>query len=344
MPICSHIIPKFYLERFANAPDRRNGQSHLWVYEKGKDPDYRATSVQGAENGYFAFVRPDGTLDESLETRLEQLEEACLDTLVVTASQFFDIHSASRRNALAYYASMLFCRAKQRRNRSQKTYAALHAQFDELVHDDEWIAETTERFIKRHGEPITTQAVKQRLAQLATMMNGTTALRNNFVEDLVSATEIMKNVILQKPWQLWNAPQGIEFVTSDNPFISFVPMANGRLNSGHGLRKTETIGVFPLAPHVCLAMGVKGPDSVTIQSGLATNINNTVIELCERYVYSKSRSEEIRKVVDQLANSRQYGVNAFLPLGLNVPTAKDFVLYMMRLAPWPFPAWMTTDN
>jgi hypothetical protein len=83
---------------------------------------------------------------------------------------------------------------------------------------------------------------------------------------------------------------------------------------------------------------------VTIEGGLVTNINNAVIELCERYVYSKTPSDEVRKVVDQLANSRKYGVNAFLPLGLNVPTAKDFVLHMMRLAPWPFPAWMTKDS
>ncbi len=344
MPIGSHIIPKFYMERFANPPDRKNGQPHLWVYEKGEEPHYRATSVQGYENGYFAFVRPDGMLDESLEKRLEKLEEASLDTLVLTATQFFDIQSASRRNALAFYASMLFCRAKQRRNRSQKTYANLHTQFAELVHDDEWIAETTDRYIRRHGEPITKQMVTESLAQLAAMMDGTTALRNNFVEDLVNATDIMENVVLQKPWQLWNAPKGMEFVTSDNPFISFIPLGNGRLNSGHGLRKPETIGVFPLAPHVCLAMGVKGPDSVTIEPGLATTINNTVVELCERYVYSKTRSEEVRQVVDKLANSRQYGVNAFLPLGLNVPIAKDFVLHMMRLAPWPFPAWMTTDG
>lgn len=178
---------------------------------------------------------------------------------MLTATQFFDIHSASRRNALAFYGSMLFCRAKQRRNRSQKTYATLHAQFAELVHDDEWIAETTDRFIKRHGAPITTQMVKDRLKQLATMMDCPTALRNNFVEDLVSATEIMKSVILEKPWQLWNAPKGMEFVTSDNPFISFIPMGNGRLNSGHGLRKTETIGLFPLTPHTVRGPNLSGP-------------------------------------------------------------------------------------
>ena len=344
MAIGSHIIPKFYLDRFAKPPERKNGQPHLWVYERLEEPHHRATSVQGYENGYFAFVRPDGTLDESLETRLAELEGACLDTLELTASTFFDIQSASRRNALAFYASMLFCRAKQRRNRSQDTYAKLHTQFVELVNDEEWIAETTQRFIERHREPITPQMVKERLAHLATMMDGTTALRNNFVEDLVSSTELMKSVVLKKPWQLWYAPEGMEFVTSDNPFVSFIPLGNGRLNSGHGFRKPETLAAFPVAPHVCLGMGVTGPESVTIEAAFVSEINRTIIELCERYVYSKTRSEEIRQLVDQCANTRRYGVNAFLPLGINVPTAKDFVLHMMRLAPWPFPAWINTDN
>jgi hypothetical protein len=103
----SHVIPKFYLDRFANPPNRKGGHPHIWVYEKGKEPAYRATRIQGAENGYFAFVRPDAELDESLEERLAALEGSCLETLELTATPFFDIQSAARRNALALYASML---------------------------------------------------------------------------------------------------------------------------------------------------------------------------------------------------------------------------------------------
>jgi hypothetical protein len=90
-------------------------------------------------------------------------------------------------------------------------------------------------------------------------------------------------------------------------------------------------------------MGSKGQESVTIDAHLVSNINKTIIELCERYVYSKTRSEQVRQLVNEAANTRQYGVNVFLPLGMTVPTAKDFVLHMMRLAPWPFPAWLA-DN
>ena len=102
-------------------PTAKGGHPRLWVYEKGKEPAYHATRIQGAENGYFAFIAPDGKLDEGMEKRLAELEGACLETLELTASPYFDIQSATRRNALAFYASMLFCRAKQRR-KSEREY------------------------------------------------------------------------------------------------------------------------------------------------------------------------------------------------------------------------------
>lgn len=339
----SHIIPKAYLDRFANDPDREGGERQIWVYEKGREPDYRATIVQGFQNGYFAFTRDDRTLDESLEKRLADLEGACLETLELTATRFFDIQSASRRNDLAFYASMLFCRAKQRRNRSEKTYANLRQQFADLIADDEWLTQITAQYVERSGDTIRPQVLKDRIALFAERMNDTKELRNNFVEDLIATTEIMRNVALQKPWQLWRSPEGTEFITSDNPFVTFIDLGNGRLNSGHGLRKQETIGVFPIAPHVCLAMGSHGPESVTIEPARVTLINNVIIELCERYVYSKTLSEEVRRVVDKMANERKYGVNAFLPLGIKWPTAKDFVLHFLKLAPWPFPAWISEN-
>ncbi|MGA9972673.1 MAG: DUF4238 domain-containing protein [Candidatus Acidiferrales bacterium] len=340
MPIGSHIIPRAYLNQFANSPTRKGGEKLIWVYEKGKKPQLRATKRQGAENGYFGLVTQDGKLDESLEMRLAELESACLETLELTATRFFDIQSASRRNKLAFYACMLFNRAEQRRNRGEKTHVSLQAQFADLLNDDKWIAETAARCVAIRREVLEPQDLKEIIARAASTLTEPTALRNGFVEQLIGVTEIMKNVALQKPWQLWRAPGGAEFVTSDNPFVTFVDLGNGRLNSGHGLRKQETIGFFPLSPYVGLAMGAQGPDTITIGAAHVTNINNVVIELCEKYVYSKNLFESVRQSVDERANTRVYGVNTHLPLGINVPTAKDFVLHVLKLAPWPFPDWL----
>ncbi len=74
--INSHIIPGFYLEQFATK--KRSGKpGRIWVYEKTKEPDERATRVQGRENGYFSYTEADGSLNESFE---QHLAEARLGT------------------------------------------------------------------------------------------------------------------------------------------------------------------------------------------------------------------------------------------------------------------------
>jgi len=174
---------------------------------------------------------------------------------------------------------------------------------------------------------------------MAAMSEGTTALRNNFVEDLIDSVEIIKGFLLQKPWQLWNAPPGTEFVTSDNPLISFLPLNNGELNPGHGFRKPEVVAAFPLAPHVCVGMGptsFRGPESITLDAARVGKINETIIRLCERFVYARTCDDGLRRLTDKYGNTAKYGETAFLPVGLSVPTAKDFVLHYLQLGPWPF--------
>lgn len=341
MATLSHIVPKSYLNQFANPPNRKRGQPHLWVYQKDKDPHYRATSIQGCEKGYFAFTRPDGFVDETLESRLAELEGNCLDTLALTARTFYDLQSASRRNDLAFFAAMLFCRATQRRNRTEKLHADLHSQFAELSRNDAWIAEIAAVFEKKYGQELQPEALMRAMARLESVTEGTTALRNNFVEDLVESIEILKSFLLAKPWQLWNAPPRVEFITSDNPLISFLPVGNGELNPGHGFRKPDVIAAFPLAPHVCLSLGpanLRGPDSVTIAAERVGKINEAIIRLCDRFVYSKSRSDDVAQTMAEYGNTAKYGETAFLPIGLRVPTAKDFVLHLLGLKPSSFAA------
>lgn len=60
------MIPRFYLEQFSSPSKRgKDKPGRIWVYERGKKPDERSTTVQGFENGYFAYVNPDGTVEET---------------------------------------------------------------------------------------------------------------------------------------------------------------------------------------------------------------------------------------------------------------------------------------
>jgi hypothetical protein len=327
MAIASHIIPKFYLDQFSvpSSRKRKKGPANLvWVYQKNKTPTQRATVVQGAENGYFAFVRPDGTRDESFETRLADLEGACGDTLVLTARPFFDLHSASRRNTLAFYAALLFCRATQRRNQSETTFRTVWQEFSEAIADEAYIADVARHYSRKLNKQVSPEEVKRILTKLAeSQMSQPEMMKNSFVDDLLLVTDSIKTMLLQKPWQIWRAHAGVEFVTSDNPVVTFVPLRNGEWHPGYGFGRPDVMAAFPLAPCACLVIGSSGPESITADAGQVAKVNEIVIRLCDRFVYSKTFSMEVRRHVDAYGGTTRYGETAFLLLMR--PTAKEFL-------------------
>ena len=139
--IGSHIIPKFYLEQFAKGRTKKR-PGRLWVYEKGKDSDERSTSVQGFENGYFGYVRPDGSLEESFETELAKLESECDEVLVCAKFETFHWPPGSREK-IARYAGLLFSRATQARSFNFRQRNIVLAGMSEVVNDERLVAKIT---------------------------------------------------------------------------------------------------------------------------------------------------------------------------------------------------------
>lgn len=333
--IGSHIIPQFYLKQFGTpSPRGRKKPWRVWVYERDREPDHRSTSSQGAENGYFGFVKPDGTLDESFESDLAKLEGECNDVLASAKSFLFD-WSLSHRNKLAFYMGLLHSRATQRKEFTLSNWTRIITEYSELIKDEKYIADLTADYKGRFpDEDVTADAIRKRLKELAEGFQKPGAAKNVFIRDVLNHAELIKEALLRKPWQLWIAPAGIEFITSDNPVVSFVPLANGELHPGHGFAKPETVIAFPLAPDTCLVMGIPGPNEVIRvkkDNQSVNKLNEVLIMLCDRYVYSKTRSEEIRKAVDQFAGSARYGVSAFVRVGNERPSVRDFFRRNLRL-------------
>src|SRR5271169_3099437 len=129
--IGSHIIPKFYLEQFSTPSQRGTGNpGRIWVYERGQELADRATSVQGRENGYFGYYKPDGTVEESFETLLSGYENECNDLLVCAKFDTFHWPHGAREK-LASYAALLYSRATQRRTYSAKQWTKILAELRE---------------------------------------------------------------------------------------------------------------------------------------------------------------------------------------------------------------------
>jgi hypothetical protein len=154
------------LEQFANANKRKGKAGKVWTYEKKKEPQLRATNSQGYENGYFALVRPDGTTDESFETKLAELEARCIDALVCAKSKLFDLNLA-HRTTLAFYMGLLFARSTARRKFSARNWEKIKGPFSRLEFNEEYVQDLAAHFSELSGELTTPEQVRQMIRRQA---------------------------------------------------------------------------------------------------------------------------------------------------------------------------------
>jgi hypothetical protein len=183
--IGSHIIPRFYLERFATPSERGKGKpGRIWVYEKGKGPTRRATSVQGFENGYFGYVCSDGSLEESFERVLADRENECNNVLVCAASDLFHWPHGSREK-LALYAALLYSRATQRRDLSKKNHMDIIAELQAAANDAALIDELAQGLTQKLGKIAKNADVRDGICAGLEKEQHPAAAKNVFLCDLL---------------------------------------------------------------------------------------------------------------------------------------------------------------
>jgi Protein of unknown function (DUF4238) len=332
--IGSHIIPKFYLEQFSTPARQKGKPGRIWVYEKGKQPHQRSTSVQGAENGYFGYIRDDGSVDgvleEAFEKELARRESECATVLFCSKSHLYHWPHGSREK-LAFYAALLFSRATQRREHSAKNSRYTVEMFERAINEDKTLRDDLIAcFKQRFNQDFTEQEIRDLLLKPVLQSRGLDAEKNQFLTDLIENAESVARFILDKPiWEVWQPPEGLEFVTSDNPLVSAVHLPHGKFHPGYGFGKREIIALFPLAPTACLAAGTfsSGTTGVvgyrSVEASAVAEVNEAVVSISDRYVYSKTRSDELQKTVDLYGASFRYGVNALMPVGIKLPSVAE---------------------
>lgn len=312
MSIRSHTVPRAYLERFATP--RRSKPGRIWVYEKSKESVWRSTKSQGFEKGYFEFVHPDGRRDESMEPALARLEDQCLDALVSARSELCDLSLVTVN--LATYMAMLFRRSTVSRKPNARRWSDIARPYADLASNEKYTQDIADYYSKQMNHEFTPNDVKRMIQDQSKRFSDQTFTKNNFVRDLFVFIAIGKEQMLKKFWQVWYAPGGAEFVTSDNPVVTFL-RAGAQQElwvPGFGFGYDGVVVGFPLAPDACLAMFDRPQltDRRKVDPETVTRMNKILVSCCDRFVYSRTRSDEISKIVNQLAATSVPGVNAFM--------------------------------
>ena len=324
--IASHTIPAFYLKQFSSRAANRKADL-VWVYERNQHPAQRNIRKQGKQNGYFGARGPDGSIDDKEhEKAMARLENECNESLVCARSDLFDRSSTRHRRRLAFYAALLYARSTQRRSHSEHVGKQVIADLASAAEDEALMTEIADKINSLATESLFTAASVRDLVLERVRLDAEPAERNTqFVEGIRGLVEHFTEILLRKNWQTWKAPAGTEFVTSDNPVINFIMLPHGPFHPGYGFNKGFT--AFPLAPDACLIMGVKvgAPDVRMVDVSIVSRMNEAIIGICDRYTYSRSFSAEIGNLAQQVGGIFRYGKNALLPVGLNRPTAHDFL-------------------
>jgi Protein of unknown function (DUF4238) len=124
---------------------------------------------------------------------------------------------------------------------------------------------------------------------------------------------------------IWHPPDDIEFVTSDNPLVTFIPLLHGPFAPGYGFKVPGVVAAFPLSSNACLMMDLEARAQSRVDVETVRKLSGVIVQLCDRYVYSKTYSGKLQCVVAEQAGTARYGGTAFTQAGLKMPSVKEFM-------------------
>lgn len=328
--IGSHVIPRFYLEQFASKKKAGAKKGLIWVYSTNAPERVGTTKSEGIENGYFGIPTAPGALDESLEAHLAGLENRANEVLVMAPNQTF-VWSRAYREIMADYVALLYARTKTRRNATAWVSHAVSKDMLRLLEDSELMRELADEYAKLFNQPVNVAVLQDAVKNAAQDAVTPDDKRGFFLSELLqTATWVSNEVLLPRPWQVWKTAPGQEFITSDSPVVTLLPI-NDDFAPGFGFNAPGVLIAFPLNWNSCLVVGASGRETFReLDEQTLDQTNEMQIRCMFQNVYSHSRSDRIAAAVNTYGATCRFGENAFVVPGDFLPKLKEFMLKHVR--------------
>jgi hypothetical protein len=216
------------------------------------------------------------------------------------------------KNILIFYATLLFQRSTSRKTFSASNWERLKEPYTKLASNEEYLQDAAEHFTQQTGRLITPEYIRTVIQKQVERFSDKDMAKNSFLANLLVNVEMIQGELASKPWQVWGAPAGIEFVTSDNPLVTYLPITPDLWHPGHGFRQPNVVIAFPLAPTACLRMGIVVKEFERVSESRVMQMNDIVIRSSDRFVYSKTRSDKIAEMVEEFGGTSVPGKTAFV--------------------------------
>jgi hypothetical protein len=262
------------------------------------------------------LTRPDGSQDESLETILADFEGKAAELIRLVTKETY-VLSLRDKETLTQYVALMFARTTARRGLSGKISAYIRNAYKELSTDPAWLQRQALLYERITGKPTSCEQISQATSRVLEKMARPQHVKNGFVQGLLQLAGGIFGELADKPWQIWESPESIQFITTDNPVITLKADTWGSFMPGWGLRTPGLITVFPISPKCCLIIGATGRYWRRATPRDVNGMNKGLVLCMDRWAYSAARSEDIEWLVNQTGGSLRYGENIFVPAWMN---------------------------
>ncbi len=213
---------------------------------------------------------------------------------------------------MAEYWALMFVRASAAFEFHRTFWERSLPEMHERIHSD---AKLRGQLIQRYsflcGRPISEAELLGTYSRVIPSLRTEAEMRSHYIERMQYRTRLFSQILLKKPWQVWLAPCGSEFVTCDSPVMTLRFDNWGRYYVGDGFGRDGVVALLPISPKACLFAGLQGYPTRLIDQHDVAEINNVVISSAARFVYSKTRNDNVDTVVQGRGGSIRYGVDAF---------------------------------
>jgi Protein of unknown function (DUF4238) len=313
MPIRSHKVPKAYLKQFATSPNKGQRYGKLCVYERGKKPRTGTPKSEAAERGFFTARDSRGQLeDSSPESWAQKIEDRALTTLIYAGSPVF-VWNRDNRRQMAEYWALMFLRSTSfydfHKYHSEEVFGA---QMRRLNADAEFRRRVVSHYSSLFGRSFEEEDLLGTVGKALATLLTPDEMRSQYVQHLKRRVQIFSDILIKKTWQVWEAPDGCEFVTCDSPVMTLRLDEWGRYTVGEGFGKDGSIIILPLSPRACLLAGVTGLQAQYTDCDNVHELNKIIVSSSARFVYSRTHKSHIDALVQHFGGMIRYGANAFM--------------------------------
>jgi hypothetical protein len=299
-PRLQHFIPRFYLSGFADPTIRRREHKDvIWVYEKGHQIRKSSPKIEARQRDLYSYVR-DGSRNSGIEVWLGKLEAEVAPVISKLAIDKRAV-TESEKEWLALFMGTMHMRTPAARWLSEERTNPL---ISRLMRESAKDPMKFRAFIEANGQSIDCDGFdieEVRLDILAGRADELAGRQDLEVRGMVEVGARVAEYLSEMNWQVIHSESQESFLTSDDPFVSFVfgdPPTNVYYRMGVAI--PGVIVLFPLCRSMCLRLSAKCQSGAgQIPSADIRAMNKMVMTCADRFVYAPEKSERIRSVFEK---------------------------------------------